>query len=66
MARGGGSIPSAMGLLTCTSMAASIDSWPKIDCRGWWSSTDSFRTGVDDLQIHQSRRDRALGVLSMC
>ena len=52
MASGGGSMPSAMALLTCTFKAASIDCRPKIDRGEWWINTDSFKAGVDDLQMH--------------
>ena len=65
-ARGGGSMPSAMGLLTCISMAASIDCKPKIDRHEWWISTDSLKAGVHDLPMHIGQRDRALSKVDGC
>jgi hypothetical protein len=66
VAWGGGSMHSAMALLTCTFKATSIDCRPNIGRRSGGSAPDSFKAGVDDLQMHIGQRDRAGGVLSRC
>ena len=55
-----------MALLTCTFKATSIDCRPNIGRRSGGSAPDSFKAGVDDLQMHIGQRDRAGDVLSRC